>query len=1095
MTNSTLIREIASPRNLYWAWEKAKWFFKPGDIWFDELEVSSFEANIDNELRKIGEELVSEEYKMSPIRPVAFPKKRDDSGTRTRQTFWVPVRDQVTWLAVMNVIGGDLDIRMPYWSYGNRVYISTFYEENKTTNKNELKFGFYRNTSKYTFRKWTQSWPLYRRHIYLTAKFLSRTQKDRGSEIDDKDHEAINLNDQLETGHPLKVEYITSDYWGNSKKDKLFWAGLDLAKFYPSVKNEAIEGNIRKYLKRADASFMKLINSLLDFKLDISQWTSDELLKVQLSSDNLSYPHLPTGLFVAGFLANVALLDVDLIVSRKLESNKKIAHFRYVDDHIILSSSFEVLIKWIEDYEDLLKKSGILMDKPFNPEKTEPKAIGDFFESKKSKDSEKIAKALELAREESELDPEFPSPLMTQTLSKVSRIAGTEFQLLDPEEQKGLIADVEHLLLTEFPDNELRRDTRIAFAARMLISLVPRVESSVMEIYEYEKKILALEGALESEKVKKEEKQNPEVIKEVKNQILSYQNKIKSAIQENDFTEKKLVARTIKLLKKSVRENHQKVRLWTRLIEFCFKSGGQIEVDVVNELNRLIKNNESNRLSNTFIQSLIVQVLTNQLIRAYRVVDDKSALYKSHYRACRFIKSILSRSLFDSLLSNYHEKSKFYETETFDAFRFATGTVIYLLKGHKSFPDNNWNELLQEYKLVDWNKSPEKFETNSSYSFEAWTWWITNKVNPKKLEPSILWYNSVEKINIESDIGRSLVLQFPNYLPNNVIEQIDRVHENYNEFNDEGWLYELYLGYKKDGNQRIPGLLSKIQKKFQPYEDHITLDEWIEWGRNLPKEQSQFISASFDPRRSEWMALELTKQIARAINEKVVHVPIEDLFSETNTIDTYARAIHPKNFKISKKILDDKISTWYELKTKTEKYNVSFVRKEYLIFDRRLNPMFSSFDFDSKIGSIITGLGAMLVLLLAKKIELPNKWNPAGHKTLWLGQMNMMLKNYPVSSYTRDIISGCFSKRNIETQILLKKKAALALQGEDDFKNDPPRFNSVNEFIDFIELSQDLLEKQQVSISENQPRQLIPISLVQMKSSNYQEKLKESKES
>ncbi|PSJ19890.1 hypothetical protein CVH10_20485, partial [Halomonas sp. ND22Bw] len=63
---------------------------------------------------------------------------------------------------------------------------------------------------------------------------------------------------------------------------------------------------------------------------------------------------IPTGLFVGGFLANVAMLDIDLIADQMLSDTRQIAHFRFVDDHEVLAYDFETLRVWIQTYMGLL---------------------------------------------------------------------------------------------------------------------------------------------------------------------------------------------------------------------------------------------------------------------------------------------------------------------------------------------------------------------------------------------------------------------------------------------------------------------------------------------------------------------------------------------------------------------------------------------------------------------------------------------------------------------------------------------------------------------------------------------------------------------
>ena len=219
----SLIRQIVNRENLLWAWNKAKTLYRPGDIWFNEISVSNFEANLGNELENIKSQLIEGTYRLSPITPVAFPKGADKNGPRTRQTFDIAVRDQVTWLAITNIIGPTLDYRMPFWSYGNRLFISVFYKFNEASKKDEIKFGWYRNSSTHLYRNWNQSWPLYRRHVAITARimanqklFLNNPAEFKSEKLeDDKEAEVLEQNALLP--EHLQVDYLKHDYWQEKK--------------------------------------------------------------------------------------------------------------------------------------------------------------------------------------------------------------------------------------------------------------------------------------------------------------------------------------------------------------------------------------------------------------------------------------------------------------------------------------------------------------------------------------------------------------------------------------------------------------------------------------------------------------------------------------------------------------------------------------------------------------------------------------------------------------------------------------------------------------------------------------------------------------
>lgn len=981
---------------------------------------------------------------------------------------------------------------MPFWSYGNRLYISTFYEENEETNKNELKFGFYRNTSRYTFRKWTQSWPLYRRHIYLTSKFL--TGMIHSESFDDLDQEAMTINNSLPQKHPLKVDYINPKYWSKrGKEEKLYWAGLDLEKFYPNVKLSAVKDIMEKYLAIEDVQFFELMDRLLDFQIDLIGWSEEELKEIQIQQNIKSYKNIPTGLFIAGFLANVALLEIDSKISEKLKSNKNIAHFRYVDDHVIIANSFDELLGWIKEYEIILKESNIFTKEPINWSKTEPLFLAEFLSNKK--EGAKEGKLYKKAKIECEVDPEFPSPLMTQTLSKVSKIAGTEFQLLDPEEQKGLISDIEHLLITEFPDNELRRDTRISFAASMLTSLVPKISIDESKVYDIHKEIFNLKRSIQNVNIV--QNIDKKKLDELKSKITSLEKKLKQEELVISNAEKKIVSRTIRLLSKSVRENHQKVRLWTRLIEFCYKSGSPKEYHFLEEIERLAKNKESTTLSNSYIYSLVFQVLTNQLVMAYKVISNERVLYRTKERAINFLLGVVKERFLNKISFGPDENLKFYQKITLDTFKFTLGSIIYLIKEKNLLSEEEITGLQIDYHgLINWSKHPKLFTDKTSHTFEEWVWWFTNKISSfDNNAPSDIWYLAINDIDIHDEVGQSVISQFPKYLPITVISKIDKLKNIISVFQNEGWIFDLYKGIVEREINIGSEFLELSKRKFKKYEKHIRLDEWIEWTNDRQQNsQSNADTIFFDPRLGEWVALEIIKQIAEEVRVKSEIIkPDKSIIENINEADIFLRSIHPHNFKITKRIIENEHLSWEDTRNILKSYGkVEFIARENFVFDSRFS-LFGNipYSFSQKIESAIGSLGCILICLLSKNMDLPSKWNPIGHQFLWLEVMNNRLGKIPVSSYTRDIISGCFSKRNLETKRLIQDEINIRLRTGDDFKKDPPRFITIGDFIDYVKLSQDFLRKQQLSVSENQPRQLIPISLVQMKNDHYQSLIEE----
>lgn len=90
--------------------------------------------------------------------------------------------------------------------------------------------------------------------------------------------------------------------------------------------------------------------------------------------------------------------------------------------------------------------------------------------------------------------------------------------------------------------------------------------------------------------------------------------------------------------------------------------------------------------------------------------------------------------------------------------------------------------------------------------------------------------------------------------------------------------------------------------------------------------------------------------------------------------------------------------------------------------------------------------------------------------------------------YTSDILSGCFSKRNIETlfQIRLEEET---FRYDDDTEYDPPLVHNLQDLVSLLEFAQGKLKMQQLSVSNHQPRQLTPINLVKLKREVYQNEI------
>ncbi|MDB5406371.1 MAG: hypothetical protein JWL84_1283 [Rhodospirillales bacterium] len=453
------IRELVAGReNLTWAWQKARRLYESADGSVNFGEVAAFELDLERNLRSIAHDFLDLSYCLHRLALIPQPKKPDKYGNpRLRQSFHVSVRDQVAWIALVNVIGPTLDSRMPAWSYGHRLYKAAWFEE-KDEGLSHLEIGPYRHSSGNLYRRFKHSWPLFRRHLSLSARLMVHALEDE-EQLDASEKSALNHSD--------KPFYLDRAHWRPVTTSILYYASIDLERFYPQISRHSITNGFQKYLAdfNDDMWLRELIDRMLDFKVGNvgSRLLGNPIVQPETGAG--PFDGIPTGLMVAGFLSNVAMLRLDLWTDQRLRRNHRIAHFRFVDDHAILAYDFDELRAWIRRYEKALRRLGVGPN--ISPDKFDPEEMAQAF--KIDADEEIVSKAKTLSK----LDGSHPSKLMTKTLALVSELAGTAFDILSEDSRDQRLRELEWLLLADLPDREIRSDTRAAFAAGRIATLVP----------------------------------------------------------------------------------------------------------------------------------------------------------------------------------------------------------------------------------------------------------------------------------------------------------------------------------------------------------------------------------------------------------------------------------------------------------------------------------------------------------------------------------------------------------------------------------------------------------------------------------------------
>ena len=236
-----------------------------------------------------------------------------------------------------------------------------------------------------------------------------------------------------------------------------------------------------------------------------------------------------------------------------------------------------------------------------------------------------------------------------------------------------------------------------------------------------------------------------------------------------------------------------------------------------------------------------------------------------------------------------------------------------------------------------------------------------------------------------------------------------------------------------------------------------------EWVRHLRENYSPF-----DPRKSEWTALEIVRTVV---------TPEQDIFSGPDTLNH----IHPANVWIPRSWQDEFESTpsWEEWRNHARDHPAYLRASEADIEDYRFAAPVEGASSDNWSRQLV-GLGRLLLGLLKSDFDGPRIWNLRGNERAVPFARRATYEEVAISSLTLRILEGALSARSAENW---QFRFLHSLFGEDqplspnDMKFDAPPLFDPEMVIERIREAQCVLEENQIAVSRNQPRQLIPFRL------------------
>lgn len=1039
-----LFEDICSKENLMLAWRRVENSLKHGNIWYDELEIAAYKFNLVNNLTILSNKMSNGSYQMHKILPAPFPKaskiiantgidnednSKPNKSLQIRQSFAIHIEDQLVWMAVCGVLGPYFEEEMPAWSYGNRLFLNTWKNE-----KNHWINGVYRTTSINFYRKWTQGWPLYR-HVLSTCIKRMAFRKDKMEEGDvyiGDDFLTIEENNAQEN-EAFRLNYLEDGYFSGENKQKLYYRALDLTKFYPHVKMSKIKELIKnKFDNQCSDEFYVLIDTLTNFEVEYESslsedvFTDAELAEMELYKD-IVFDGLPTGLIVAGALANIYMLKLDKEVSERLKQDKDhhVLHFRYVDDHLMLSDDKSKLDEWYKWYIQKLKE----FELEVNEEKTESNVI----------------------------DPRYPTPLLTQTLHKISEISRLSLDLLSSNEFDMVHRDLQMLLVTDFPNQEIKKGTRTSFACTMLSRLASDVNVDYDKIHQRREEwltfvnskfdsedrnllnslIFTSEGNypenLDEKIEKKIGKEGKDLYESVRNAIADSKRKIID-IEKGIFN----------LLVYAIKETPDKPNMWLKLLDFCvFHIPNKIET-VYKILNRL-KSKEAEELHPLGFEYIWAS-LNNHL--ALRIV-------RATYRlASNMYKNPMMKEKDELFLNCINDSLGIFKKE-FSPHYLVEDSMFILNKAKQllafSFMDNKEFEANRTAYLKP--ASYHGLQLDASF----WLLWAIERLNygnpQHDLQIPEFIIRSLSLANQDSPFFLQLLytcigkVQFDAF-DKNKIKVLKLIKEQKNT------ICRSVYGERVD-KEILKFLNIKSKSSAKSNSSFITLLDWIKEVRYLEmdNDKNDLLQQAIC---SEYAATLIMKYIVKFFLDKIETLdsfsinPVAIFLKKTECWEDKdwdhwisIKEIHIKCLKT----IDDTLYR-YPLKL-SKKY-----RKEW---------------------GVIYGLGVIFLQMLTKEYRMPWVFNRPEYGFEWDSILKRLMANGKISSRNCKIVTSCLSLEDKET---LKLKSIL--DGKTVFESpliSNEKIDKLETLLSQLDKSLDELRENQISVANREIRQLVMIKL------------------
>ena len=1048
------------------AWRKIERLFVPGDVWFDPLKLAAFKYRLKDNIDQISSALLAGEYKPHPLVPVPFPKskKEGEEEIPIRQSFVVDISDQLVWVAVCNVIGVYLDTQMPAWSYGNRLYLHWWKDKN-----DRWQVGNYRNSTPSLYRNWNQSWPQMRKKITLSLKLLAGMERHLSKEERELRKKEQEVPDKA--AHYARLKYLEEGYFpsrtaGSSPDKELFWCGIDLKKFYPHLNIKEIVDILLHELKREDdEAFVALLDHISTFQLDAHEYEGHEkdLELMGLHLDEAVFEKLPTGLLVAGFLANVYMLDIDRKADKYLNDHRDVIHFRYVDDHVIIARTKEALKTWVDEYVRYIlndEEEGL----EINFKKAEPVGVlGEYDSDGKIKLSNYSGLDEGVLEKSGKLDPFYPTPLMTQTLQKVSMLSKEKLPLLTASEFEMVFKDLQTMLVTDIPEQEISKQTRISFACTMLSRLLMDGNVDYHHVYEVRRSLYEQveKGWLEDNPAETKRrlallyKETFEVSQEEKEMFTAFDYEQYEGLRKTIATgkeETKDHAETIFfLLRRAIREVPEKVKVWVRTFNFAVNHYPEGIKHIVDELNVMRRTQDKlHNLSVLYLESIV------EMLAAESIMNILCRLKRDDYTN-RIAKENDRRSVQQLAKIRFEN----------EGFGFKAITEIMMQQACACYASLSQTLVLDSIGEV---MPEENVDYGDGTLLDTCFWQIwkmdTYDLQAEDLDAAGELMGGVKVLDSQSPYFEGYLFRVLSMTDRNALQIQALLPVG---LDSESLSQDLKYVIRMTDQTGEVFHLEQDRTEFP--EGYVSLRDWIiktsqEREYALRTEHEEFPRAFLNEARySEWMSVKLMLSIVEAVRKQ---------FDEEET-DWNPEYLNPANILIKEGQIP---MNWKDRKVEDPLFDVLLINTQVAGGDRYYT-IPQLYDSLQPSNAVCYGLGLIFLHILTRKLFFPWIMNSPDYGFEWRRELNRLLNHGQVSSVNYKIVEECLTGWNRETIRMIREYREQQL---DLFRVD--ELDHESKIYDIDQLKKRLVQafaqvnNNLISVPGNAYRQLLEISVM-----------------